>query len=113
LEREELKKQAGEKAVEHIEDGMIIGLGTGSTVEYTLKKLVLKELNTKKKKFSISDTERTANLSKVGSGPTCWACSASWVSPHQWLDRNLHRAGQNPGTNYHSYTHRVDATPQS
>jgi ribose 5-phosphate isomerase A len=39
LEREELKKLAGEKAVEHIEDGMIVGLGTGSTVEYTLRKL--------------------------------------------------------------------------
>ena len=34
-----MKKLAGEKAVEYVEDGMIIGLGTGSTVEYTLKKL--------------------------------------------------------------------------
>ena len=34
-----MKKLAGEKAVEHIEDGMIVGLGTGSTVEYTLRKL--------------------------------------------------------------------------
>ncbi len=39
MEREELKKLAGEKAVEHIEDGMVVGLGTGSTVEYTLRKL--------------------------------------------------------------------------
>jgi ribose 5-phosphate isomerase A len=39
LEREDLKKQAGEKAVEYIEDGMIVGLGTGSTVEYTIRKL--------------------------------------------------------------------------
>jgi ribose 5-phosphate isomerase A len=39
LEREELKKLAGEKAVEYIEDGMIVGLGTGSTVEYSLRKL--------------------------------------------------------------------------
>ena len=34
-----MKKLAGEKAVEYVEDGMIIGLGTGSTVEYALKKL--------------------------------------------------------------------------
>jgi ribose 5-phosphate isomerase A len=34
-----MKKQAAEKAVEYIEDGMIVGLGTGSTVEYALKKL--------------------------------------------------------------------------
>jgi len=39
LEREKLKNLAGEKAVDHIEDGMIVGLGTGSTVEYTLRKL--------------------------------------------------------------------------
>jgi ribose 5-phosphate isomerase A len=39
LEKEELKKLAGEKAVELIEDGMIVGLGTGSTVEYALRKL--------------------------------------------------------------------------
>ena len=39
MEREELKKLAGEEAVKHVEDGMIVGLGTGSTVEYTLKKL--------------------------------------------------------------------------
>ena len=34
-----MKRLAGEKAVEHIKDGMILGLGTGSTVEYTLEKL--------------------------------------------------------------------------
>ena len=39
MEREELKKLAGEEAVKHIEDGMIVGLGTGSTIEYTLRKL--------------------------------------------------------------------------
>ena len=39
LEQEEMKKLAAEKAVEYVEDGMILGLGTGSTVEYALKKL--------------------------------------------------------------------------
>jgi ribose 5-phosphate isomerase A len=39
LEKEDLKKLAAEKAIEQIEDGMIIGLGTGSTIEYSLKKL--------------------------------------------------------------------------
>ena len=34
-----MKKMAGEKAVEYVEDGMIRGLGTGSTVEYVLKRL--------------------------------------------------------------------------
>jgi len=39
LEVEELKKIASEKAVDHIKDGMIVGLGTGSTVEYALHKI--------------------------------------------------------------------------
>ena len=39
LEQNELKKLAGEEALKHIEDNMILGLGTGSTVEYTLRKL--------------------------------------------------------------------------
>lgn len=33
------KKLAGEKAVQYVKDGMIIGLGTGSTVYWTIKKL--------------------------------------------------------------------------
>ena len=41
MEKEELKKLAAEKALENIKDEMILGLGTGSTVEYTLRKLGL------------------------------------------------------------------------
>lgn len=33
------KQMVGEKAVEYIEDGMVVGLGTGSTAYYTIKKL--------------------------------------------------------------------------
>ncbi|MDQ0231788.1 ribose-5-phosphate isomerase RpiA [Metabacillus malikii] len=33
------KQLAGEKAVEYIEDGMIVGLGTGSTAYYAIKKI--------------------------------------------------------------------------
>lgn len=39
LEREEMKKLAGEKAAGFVKDGMVIGLGTGSTVNYTIKKI--------------------------------------------------------------------------
>lgn len=35
----ESKKIAGEKAVEYIKDGMIVGLGTGSTVYWTIHKI--------------------------------------------------------------------------
>ncbi len=33
---EDLKRLAGERAAEYVEDGMRVGLGTGSTVHYTL-----------------------------------------------------------------------------
>jgi ribose 5-phosphate isomerase A len=33
------KKQVGEKAVEYVEDGMVVGLGTGSTAYYFISKL--------------------------------------------------------------------------
>ncbi|MCD6275271.1 MAG: ribose-5-phosphate isomerase RpiA [Thermoplasmata archaeon] len=36
---EELKRRAGEKAAEYVKDGMVVGLGTGSTVKYTILKL--------------------------------------------------------------------------
>lgn len=41
------KKSAGEKAAEYVKDGMIVGLGTGSTVKYTIKKIAarIKEEN--------------------------------------------------------------------
>ena len=39
VEQEEMKKRAAEKAVQYIEDGMIIGLGTGSTVDFAIKKI--------------------------------------------------------------------------
>jgi ribose 5-phosphate isomerase A len=39
VEEQEMKKQAAEKAVQYVENGMVIGLGTGSTVEFAVKKL--------------------------------------------------------------------------
>lgn len=42
LEQEEMKNRAAQKAMEYIEDGMIVGLGTGSTVEYALQALAEK-----------------------------------------------------------------------
>ncbi len=35
----EMKRLAGEKAAEYVEDGMVVGLGTGSTVFFTILKL--------------------------------------------------------------------------
>jgi ribose 5-phosphate isomerase A len=35
----ESKRQAGEKAIEYVEDGMVVGVGTGSTVAYFIDAL--------------------------------------------------------------------------
>jgi len=56
------KRRAGEKAVEFIQDGMIIGLGTGSTVYHTIAKLsekVKEGLNIKAVSTSSSTTKLT------------------------------------------------------
>ncbi len=37
--REEMKKRAGEYAAKYIKDGQVVGLGTGSTVKYTILEL--------------------------------------------------------------------------
>jgi ribose 5-phosphate isomerase A len=37
--QKKLMKQVGEKAVEYIEDGMIVGLGTGRTTEFAIRKI--------------------------------------------------------------------------
>ncbi len=39
LDPEQAKKLVGEKAAEFVKDGMIVGLGTGSTAYYTINKL--------------------------------------------------------------------------
>jgi ribose 5-phosphate isomerase A len=39
MTQDQLKKEAAEKAVEQIKDGMIVGLGTGSTFQYALEKI--------------------------------------------------------------------------
>lgn len=57
------KLLVGEKAVEYIKDGMVVGLGTGSTVFYTIKKLgklVTEGLSIK----GIPTSKQTENLAK-------------------------------------------------
>ena len=39
MDIEELKRQAGEKAVEFVQPGMVIGLGTGSTAVHAVRKI--------------------------------------------------------------------------
>lgn len=39
MSQDDLKKQVGEAAAGHVKNGMVVGLGTGSTVHYTILKL--------------------------------------------------------------------------
>lgn len=39
MDRESLKREAGEAAADLVTDGMVVGLGTGSTVRYTIEAL--------------------------------------------------------------------------
>lgn len=59
----EQKKIAGEKAVEYIKDGMILGLGTGSTAYYMIRKvgeLVANGMNIK----AVATSKSTEKLAK-------------------------------------------------
>lgn len=56
-----LKQQAGERAVTFVEDGMVVGLGTGSTAFYAIRKLgELARLGLKIK--GVCTSEQTRNL---------------------------------------------------
>ena len=45
MNMDQLKRQAAAKALEHVEDGMKLGLGTGSTVAYLLPALAKRSLD--------------------------------------------------------------------
>jgi ribose 5-phosphate isomerase A len=67
--KEELKQQAAHKAVEEIQSGMVIGLGTGSTVFYALQKIAelikIGELENIVGIPSSKQTEKIANELKI------------------------------------------------
>lgn len=54
-----LKQQVGQKAVEFIEDGMIVGLGTGSTVYYLVEALAEKIKNQNLSLRCVTTSNRT------------------------------------------------------
>lgn len=64
-EQDRHKKQAAEKAVEYIEDGMIIGLGTGSTTTFAVRKIAqLIKARSLQKIQAIPSSKRTERLAK-------------------------------------------------
>ncbi len=61
LDQNALKKLAGEYAIKYIEDGMIVGVGTGSTVKYFIDKLATKKNYIK---GAVSSSEQSSQLLK-------------------------------------------------
>lgn len=59
---EQAKKAAGKKAAELVEDGMIIGLGTGSTAAYFIEALSKRKLNIK----AVASSKQSALQAKKG-----------------------------------------------
>jgi ribose 5-phosphate isomerase A len=54
--QDELKRQAAFRAVEFVESGMVVGLGTGSTTEHAVKRIAAR---------LTSGTRRQTNCSKA------------------------------------------------
>lgn len=59
-----MKKMAANKALDYIKDGMVVGLGTGSTVEYFIPRLGEKIKKEELEIISIPTSHRTKNLAK-------------------------------------------------
>ena len=63
-----MKKNAAEKAVEWVESGMVIGLGTGSTVFHFINKLIERVANGLEI-LVVSSSIRSMELAKKGNIP--------------------------------------------
>lgn len=61
MQQNELKRMAGERAAEFIEDGMVIGMGTGSTVYFTIQ-AVGRRVAAGLKVRAVSTSEETSRL---------------------------------------------------
>ncbi|CAN5435747.1 ribose-5-phosphate isomerase RpiA [soil metagenome] len=61
MEREALKRAAAARAVEEVEDGMVVGLGSGSTAEIAVELLAARRLRI----VGVPTSERTAQLART------------------------------------------------
>jgi ribose 5-phosphate isomerase A len=61
VQQNELKKIAGERAAEFIRDGMVIGMGTGTTVRFTIE-AVGRKVGAGLKVRAVSTSEETSRL---------------------------------------------------
>jgi ribose 5-phosphate isomerase A len=86
---EALKKQAAEKAVELIESGMVVGLGTGSTAVYAVRALGRLLQNGRLTNIiAIPTSEATAALARE------WAIPLSTLNDHPIIDLTIDGADE-------------------
>lgn len=86
---EELKRQAAEKAVEQIESGMVVGLGTGSTAVYAVRALGRLLQNGRLSHIiAIPTSEATAALARE------WAIPLTTLNDHPVIDLTIDGADE-------------------
>lgn len=66
VDQDALKKLAGEEAAKDVEDGMVVGLGTGSTVRYTILELARRVKDEDLDILGIPTSKASADLAREG-----------------------------------------------
>lgn len=69
--KESAKRAAGQAAANLIQDGMLVGLGTGTTAFYFIEALIEKCAHSNFKISVVATSERSANQAKAGNLPIC------------------------------------------
>lgn len=85
--RDDLKRQAAEAAVAEVEDGMVLGLGSGSTAELAVHALA-RRVATGLRVSGIPTSERTAVLARYLGVPL------TDFTAHAWLDLTIDGADE-------------------
>jgi len=66
---DEAKRKAAIRAVQHVKDGYVVGLGSGSTAEYAIKELAKKMRGERLLIRAVSSSHRTAAVAKESGIP--------------------------------------------
>ncbi len=69
MNSEALKKAVGYKAASFIEDGMVVGLGTGSTAKYFIERLIERQKTENLRIQTVASSTRSLELAKEGGLP--------------------------------------------
>ncbi len=88
MDREALKRQAGETAAELVKDGMVVGLGTGSTVRYTIDALGRRVKAGKLRIRGIPTSEASARLAEE------WGIPLTTLDEHPVVDLTIDGADE-------------------